>query len=73
MSLGKWEDAKKYLEIAARKSPKKPDPKSRLGVTLIKLGDIDGAMKQRADLEKMRPGLQGQRAATPSGSRTASR
>jgi predicted Zn-dependent protease len=53
MSLGKWEEAKKYLEIAVRKSPKNPDPKSRLAVTLIKLGDMEGAMKQRADLEKM--------------------
>jgi len=53
MSMGKWEDAKKFLEIAVRKSPKEPDPKSRLGVTLIKLGDIDGALQQRADLEKM--------------------
>jgi cytochrome c-type biogenesis protein CcmH/NrfG len=53
MSLGKWEDAKKYLEIAVRKDQKNPDPKSRLAVTLIKLGDMDGAMKQRADLEKM--------------------
>ncbi len=53
MSLGKWEEAKKFLEIAAKKSPKAPDPKSRLGVTLIKLGDINGAMAQRAELEKL--------------------
>ena len=53
MALEKWGEAQKYLEIAVRKSPKKPDPKSRLGVTLIKLGDREGAMKQRADLEKM--------------------
>lgn len=53
MSLNKWDDAKKYLEVAVKKSPKEPDPKSRLAVTLIKLGDIDGAMEQRAALEKM--------------------
>jgi predicted Zn-dependent protease len=53
MSLGKWEEAKKYLEIAVRKNAKSPDPKSRLAVTLIRLGDMDGAMKQRADLQKM--------------------
>jgi hypothetical protein len=53
MSLDKWEEAKKFLEIAVRKSPKSPDPKSRLGVTLVKLGDIPGAMEQRAALEKM--------------------
>lgn len=53
MGLEKWDDAKKYLEIATRKSPKKPDPKSRLGVTLIKLGDIEGAKKQREELVKL--------------------
>jgi tetratricopeptide (TPR) repeat protein len=53
MSLGKWEEAKKYLEIASRKDKKNPDPKSRLAVTLIKLGDMDGAMQQRAELEKL--------------------
>ncbi len=59
MSLDKWEDAKKYLEIAVRKSPKQPDPKSRLAVTLIRLGDVEGAMKQRADLEKMNQDCKG--------------
>jgi tetratricopeptide (TPR) repeat protein len=53
MSLGKWEEAKKYLDVAARKDKKNPDPKSRLAVTLIKLGDMEGAMQQRAELEKM--------------------
>lgn len=53
MSLNKWDEAKKYLEIAVEKAPKNPDPKSRLGVTLIKLGDMDGAMKQRDELVKM--------------------
>ncbi len=53
MSTDQWEEARKYLEIAVRKKPKEPDPKSRLGVTLVKLGDIDGANKQRADLVKL--------------------
>jgi uncharacterized protein HemY len=53
MSMEKWEEAKKYLEIAVRKNAKAPDPKSRLGVTLAKLGDVNGAMEQRAALEKM--------------------
>jgi TolA-binding protein len=53
MSLGKWAEAKPFLEVAVRKSPKSPDPKSRLGVTLAKLGDLDGAKKQRDDLVKM--------------------
>jgi len=53
MSLGKWDEAKKYLEVAVKKSPKNPDPKSRLGVTYAKLGDTAGANAQRADLVKM--------------------
>lgn len=53
MDLGKWEDAKKPLEIAVRKKPKHPDPKSRLGVTYAKLGDTTAANAQRAELVKM--------------------
>ena len=53
MSLNKWNEAKKYLEIAVKKAPKNPDPKSRLAVTLVKLGDLEGALKLRADLVKM--------------------
>lgn len=53
MVLGKWEDAKKYLEVAVAASPREPDPRSRLGVTLVQLGDIEGATAQRAELAKM--------------------
>ncbi|MEP7209845.1 MAG: tetratricopeptide repeat protein [Alphaproteobacteria bacterium] len=53
MALMKWEEAKKYLTTAVAISPREPDPKSRLGVTLAKLGDLDGAAKQRADLATM--------------------
>ncbi len=53
MSLGKWSEAKPYLDIAVQKKPKDPDPKSRLGVTLIKLGDAEGAKRQRDDLVKL--------------------
>jgi Flp pilus assembly protein TadD len=53
MALMKWEEAKKYLTRAVEISPREPDPKSRLGVTLVKLGDLDGAAKQRADLAAM--------------------
>ena len=53
MDLGKWEDAKKHLEIAARKMPRHPDPKSRLGVTYAKLGDTTAAHGQRAALLKL--------------------
>jgi TolA-binding protein len=59
MSLGKWEEAKKYLEIAAKKTPKNPDPKSRLGVTYAKLGDTEGANGQRAELAKMSEACKG--------------
>jgi predicted Zn-dependent protease len=53
MALMKWEEAKKYLTKAVAISPREPDPKSRLGVTLVKLGDLDGAARQRADLARM--------------------
>lgn len=59
MSLGKWADAKSNLEIAVKKKPKEPDPKSRLGVTLIKLGDVEGARKQREDLVKLKRACDG--------------
>jgi len=59
MNLGEWEDAKKHLEIAVTKKPKHPDPKSRLGVTYAKLGDIAGANAQRADLVKMSDACKG--------------
>jgi len=53
MNLGKWDDAKKNLDFAARKRPYHPDPKSLLGVTYARLGDIAGANAQRAKLEKL--------------------
>lgn len=53
MSQSKWDEAKPFLETATKKNPKEPDPKSRLGVTLAKLGDVEGAKKQREELEKM--------------------
>lgn len=60
MSLEKWPEARRHLEIAVRGDPKNPDPKSRLGVTLIKLGDMDAAMDQRAALVKMSEACKGQ-------------
>jgi TolA-binding protein len=53
MNLGKWDDAKQYLEIAVSRKPQHPDPKSRLGVTYAKLGDAAAANALRADLVKM--------------------
>ncbi len=59
MDLGKWDAAKKHLEIAVQKRPTHPDPKSRLGVTYAKLGDVSGAMKQRDELVKMKDACKG--------------
>ncbi|MBI1338874.1 hypothetical protein GC169_01505 [bacterium] len=56
MGLEKWAEAKPYLEKAVKRTRRDPDPKSRLAITLIKLGDISGARVQRAELVK----LQGQ-------------
>jgi len=53
MGQEQWADARPYLEMAVKADPKNPDPKSRLGVTLVKLGDLEGAKEQRAALEKM--------------------
>jgi predicted Zn-dependent protease len=59
MNLGKWDEAKRYLRTAARELRKLPDPKSHLGVTYAKLGDIDGANAQRARLVKMAEACKG--------------
>ena len=59
MELGKWEEAKADLEFAAQKFPAHPDPKSRLGVTYARLGDVAAAMAQRAELVKMAEACKG--------------
>ncbi len=59
MNLGKWGEAKSYLEIAVEKKPEHPDPKSRLGVTYAKLGDTAGANALRAELVKMSDACKG--------------
>jgi TolA-binding protein len=53
MDLGKWDAARKNLEIAVNRMPRHPDPKSRLGVTYAMLGDIASANAQRAELVRM--------------------
>lgn len=53
MKLEKWDEAKRYLKTPARVMRKAPEPKSHLGVTYAKLGDIDGAKAQRAALVKL--------------------
>ena len=61
MNLGKWSEAKPYLESAAAKEPTHPDPKIRLGLTYVKLGDTTAAIAQRAALVKMRESAKGSR------------
>jgi tetratricopeptide (TPR) repeat protein len=53
MGLSKWDEAKIYLEKAVKLNPKGADPKSRLAITLVKLGDTAGAKVQRAELQKL--------------------
>jgi tetratricopeptide (TPR) repeat protein len=59
MNLGKWDEAKKDLMVATRRLRTLPDPKSRLGVTYAKLGDIESANAQRAALVKMSDACKG--------------
>ena len=54
MNLGKWDEARGYLETAATLEPTHPDPRIRLGVTYAKLGDTTAALAQRAELARMR-------------------
>lgn len=53
LGLQNWGEAKQFLEIAVKQEPKRPEPKARLGVTYVRLNDIDAAKKQRAELVKM--------------------
>jgi hypothetical protein len=53
IGLEKWAEAKAFLEIAVRAEPKRPEPKTRLGLTYIKLGDPAAAVKQRAELASL--------------------
>lgn len=59
MSQDKWAEAKDHLEVAVKKDPKNPDPKSRLAVTYIRLGDLPAAMEQRAALQKLADACKG--------------
>jgi Flp pilus assembly protein TadD len=59
MNLGKWDEAKRYLRTPARELRKDPDPKSLLGVTYARLGDIAGANAQRASLVRMAEACKG--------------
>lgn len=51
--LGKWGEARPYLEAAVQKEPLRPEPKTRLGLTYLKLNEFDAAKRQRAGLASL--------------------
>jgi hypothetical protein len=53
IGLEKWAEAKAFLEIAVKQEPKRPEPKTRLGLMYIKLGDPAAAVRQRAELANL--------------------
>ncbi len=53
LNLGKWAEARTYLEVAATKAPRNPNPKIHLGVAYARLGNAQAAADQRAALVKM--------------------
>jgi hypothetical protein len=50
IGLEKWSEARPYLEAAIVDEPKRPEPKTRLGITYVKLGNPDAAKVQREAL-----------------------
>jgi len=50
IGLEKWDEAQTFLEAAIIDQPKRPEPKTRLGITYIKLNKPDAARQQRAAL-----------------------
>jgi len=53
LGLKKWPEAKLSLEAAVKSEPKRPEPKARLGVAHVMLGDINSAADQHDALSKM--------------------
>ncbi len=53
LGLGDVEGSRVYLVAATTNDKKLPDPKGRLGWVEAKLGNLEGAQKQRADLVKL--------------------
>jgi tetratricopeptide (TPR) repeat protein len=51
--LGKWDEARTYLEVAVQKEPLRPEPKTRLGLAYVKLDNPDAAKQQRAQLASL--------------------
>jgi hypothetical protein len=50
IGLSRWEAAKGHLQTSVALKPTRPEPKTRLGLTYIDLGDIPSAQKMRAEL-----------------------
>ncbi len=53
IGLENWAEAKRYLEVAVRLDPKRPEARTRLGLTYVRLDDLDSASRQRAELANM--------------------
>ena len=53
LGLEKWADAKVSLEAAVASEPKRPEPKARLGVANVMLGNINSAADQHDALSAM--------------------
>jgi len=53
MGLKKWPEAKAYLQTAVVSEPTRPEPKARLGVAHVMLGDINSAADQHDALGAM--------------------
>lgn len=50
IGLEKWDEAQVFLEAAIVEEPKRPEPRTRLGITYAKLNKTDAARQQRAAL-----------------------
>ena len=48
-----WEAARTYLTVASERDKRRPEPKTRLGITLIQLGDLDSAINVYRELEAL--------------------
>lgn len=53
LGLQKWSDAKLSLQAAVISEPARPEPKARLGVAHVMLGDINSAADQHDALSAM--------------------
>ncbi|MEQ1779977.1 MAG: hypothetical protein ABMA14_01365 [Hyphomonadaceae bacterium] len=51
--LEKWEEARGFLELAVESEPKRPEPKTRLGLVYAKFNRMDDARRQREALGEL--------------------